>query len=652
MNQPSELISRRRLFSNPERRLVRISPDGTRIAFQAPLDGVLNVWIAPLDNVDEARPVTAVTDRNIAGWHLWTHDNSYIIYARDQAGDENWQIWRVDLKTGESKALTPGPGVNSYVQHRSSHFPGELLIAHNARDKRYFDIYRIDVASGNANLLHLNEGFGRFFTDNEFQVRLAVRKTENGETEYLQRGEFGDWQRFELIEAADILTTYPIEYRSDGRELYWLDSRGRNTAAVVAQDLNNGQCRVLAEDPRSDHVSVALDPITQRPLAAARLFERTEWQALDPDFQEVLTSLTQGSHGDLSLLRFSQDRRHILYAYQYDDAPPEYFHYDRAAKRQRRLFGSMPCLEGAPLVSMKPLTVRSRDGLDLPCYLSLPNGAERGTRLPMVLLVHGGPWNRDVWGLSSSHQWLANRGYAVLSVNFRGSTGFGKAFINAANLEWAGKMHDDLIDGVDWAIAEDIADPSKIAIMGGSYGGYAALVGLTFTPEKFACAIDLVGISNLVTFINTIPEYWKPWKSLWKTRMGDFDTPEGLQLLQERSPLNKADRIVRPLLIAQGANDVRVKSSESDQIVAAMQAHRIPVTYLSYPDEGHGLTRPENRRSFAAVAEAFLAAHLGGRFEPVGDDFEGSTLEFKAGHDLIPGLNVNPAANREVAPHI
>jgi len=454
--------------------VVRISPDGTHVAFQAPLDGILNIWIAPLDDVGNARPVTEVRDRNIAAWHLWTHDNRYVVYARDQAGDENWQIWRVDVETGESRYLTPSPGVTAYIQQRSLHFPAELLIAHNERDKRYVDLYRVDIASGEAAPVHLNEEFGDFFTDDQFHVRFASRQTENGATEYLQRNGKGVWERFTLIDVEDALTTRPIEYSSDGRELYWLDSRGRNTAAVVAQDLSGGQSRVLAEDQQSDYVSVVLDPITRRPLAAARQFERIEWQALDPEFEETLAFLTQDSRGDLLFAGMSQDRRHILYAYQYDDAPLEYFHYDHVAKHKRRLFGSVPALENAPLVPMTPSTIRSRDGLDLHCYLSLPDGAEAGAKLPMVLLVHGGPWGRDAWGLSANHQWLANRGYAVLSVNFRGSTGFGKAFVNAANLEWAGKMHDDLIDAVDWAIAEGIADPSRIAIMGGSYGGYDA----------------------------------------------------------------------------------------------------------------------------------------------------------------------------------
>jgi dipeptidyl aminopeptidase/acylaminoacyl peptidase len=256
----------------------------------------------------------------------------------------------------------------------------------------------------------------------------------------------------------------------------------------------------------------------------------------------------------------------------------------------------------------------------------------------MVLMVHGGPWGRDSWGLSSTHQWLANRGYAGLSVNFRGSTGFGKAFVNAANLEWGAKMHDDLIDAVDWAIARKIADPQRVAIYGASYGGYAALVGVTFTPEKFACAVDVFGISNLSTMMATVPPYWKPMQTIWKARMGDYTTEAGQHLLQERSPLNRVDRIVRPLLIAQGANDVRVKPSESDQIVEAMRQRGIPVTYVYYSDEGHGFSRVENRRSFTAVTELFLARHLGGRAEPVGDDFKGSTIEFKAGGDLIPGL--------------
>jgi acetyl esterase/lipase len=497
----------------------------------------------------------------------------------------------------------------------------------------------VNVATGESALVQLNEAFRNHFTDQQFQVRFAVRCTNDGDIEYLQRGPDGEWTLFSRIGAEDAMATRAIEFSADGSELYWLDSRGRDTAAVVAQDLESGTVWVLAEDPRADFTQLVLDPISERPIAAARSFERVAWQGLDPDYREDFTYLARQSRGDLTITSMSQDRQHWIVAYQYDDAPVEWFHYDRDAPRTRRLFSAMPAWEGLPFVAMEPVIIRSRDGLELVCYVSRPRDAQPTERMPMVLLVHGGPWARDIWGLYGDHQWLANRGYAVLSVNYRGSSGFGKAFVNAANLEWAGKMHDDLIDAVDWAIARGIADPAHVAIMGTSYGGYAALVGVTFTPEKFACAVDLCGISNIVTMLNTIPEYWMPFKSLWKVRTGDYTTEAGLRFLEERSPLNRADRIVRPLLIGQGANDVRVKASESEQIVAAMQQHGIPVTYVSYGDEGHGLGRPENRRSFKAVVEAFLAAHLGGRCEPVGNDFENSTIEFKVGRELIPGLD-------------
>jgi dipeptidyl aminopeptidase/acylaminoacyl peptidase len=629
------LLSRRLIFADPERSVVRISPDGTRIAFREPVDGVLNLWVAPIDRIGDARPVTAVTDCNLGPWIVWMRDNRHVVFFREAAGDENWLAWRVDLETGDVRPLTPGPGVTCYVQQSSRHSPSELLIAHNARDKRYFDVYRVNVATGESTLVQLNEGFRNHFTDQQFRVRFAVRYTEDGDVEYLRVGSDGEWARFSLIDAEDATATRAIESSADGSELYWLDSRGRDTAAVVAQDLASGTMRVLAEDPRADFTELLLDPISERPVAAARSFERVAWQVLDPDYRDDFDYLTRQSRGDLTIAGMSQDRQQWIVAYQYDDAPLEYFHYDRATRQARRLFSSTPAWEGLSFVPMEPVIIRARDGLELVCYLSRPRGAQPMQRLPMVLAVHGGPWTRDVWGLYANHQWLANRGYAVLSVNYRGSTGFGKAFLNAANLEWAGKMHDDLIDAVDWAIAQQIADPARVAIMGGSY---AALVGLTFTPEKFACAIDLVGISNLVTFLNTIPEYWITWKPRLK-RVGDYTSEAGLRFLEERSPLNHADQIVRPLLIGQGANDVRVKASESEQIVAAMQQHGIPVTYVYYRDEGHGLGRSENRRSFTAVAEAFLAAHLGGPCEQVGNDFEDSTIEFKVGRELIPELD-------------
>jgi dipeptidyl aminopeptidase/acylaminoacyl peptidase len=632
------LLPRRLIFANPERRIVRINPGGTHIAFLAPLAGILNLWIAPLDDVEDAQAVTTVTDRNLGPEIFWMPDGRHVVFFREHAGDENWCLWRIDLQTCELQPLTPERGVTSYVQQISIHYPGELLVAHNGRDKRYFDLFRIDAASGNSSLVQVNDGFSGYFTDHQFGVRYTVRHTDSGGVEYLQPDGTGGWMPGTQIGFDDLLTTRAVEISEDGTELYWLDSRGRDTAAVVAQNLEDGAIRVLAQDRHADFHTLLLDPVTQRPIAAACTFERTRWHVLEMDYAEDFDFLTRQSIGDVAFTSISQDRGHWILAYYHDNAPLEYFHYDRRMKQLRRLFSSTPLLEEAPLVRMRPVTIQARDGLELVSYLTCPDNRPQ-TPLPMVLLVHGGPWGRDGWSLNADHQWLANRGYAVLSVNFRGSTGFGKAFVNASNLEWAGKMHDDLIDAVDWAIGAGIADASRVAIMGTSYGGYAALVGLTFTPEKFACAVDVVGISNLVTFMNTIPEHWEPWKAVWKTRMGDYTTDSGRRFLEQRSPLNRAHRIIRPLLIAQGANDVRVKASESEQIVAAMQRHRIPVTYVYFPDEGHGFGRPENRRAFAAVAEAFLAEHIGGRIEPIGDDFEGSTIEFKAGRELVPGLS-------------
>ncbi len=361
-------------------------------------------------------------------------------------------------------------------------------------------------------------------------MRFAVRQTDDGDIECLQRGSDGEWTLFSRIGAEDAMASRAIEFSADGSELYWLDSRGRDTAAVIAQDLASGTMRVLAEDPRADFTQLVLDPISERPVAAARSVERVTWQVVDPDYRDDFDHLTRQSRGDLTITSMSQDRQQWIAAYQYDDAPTEWFHYDRAARQSRRLFSSTPAWEGLPFVPMEPVIIRARDGLELVSYLSRPRGASPAAPLPMVLLVHGGLWWRDLWGLSADHQWLANRGYAVLSVNYRGSTGFGKAFVNAANVEWAGKMHDDLIDAADWAVGQGIADPARVAIVGTSYGGYAALVGLTFTPEKFACAVDLCGISNIVTMLNTIPEYWMPLKSLWKVRTGDYTTAAGLRL--------------------------------------------------------------------------------------------------------------------------
>jgi dipeptidyl aminopeptidase/acylaminoacyl peptidase len=373
-------------------------------------------------------------------------------------------------------------------------------------------------------------------------------------------------------------------------------------------------------------------------------YDRTRWKFLDPGIAQEFEILKKVADGDVNVVSRTLDDKSWVVAYLMDNGPVRYYHYDRATKKARLLFTNRAALEGLPLAKMQPRVVKSRDGLDLVCYLTLPPSQEvegKGLAkqpLPMVLLVHGGPWARDAWGLEPQHQLLANRGYAVLSVNYRGSTGFGKKFLNAGNREWAGKMHDDLLDAVQWAVDQKIARKDKVAIMGGSYGGYATLVGLTFTPETFACGVDIVGPSNILTLLNTVPAYWKPAIQIFKDRVGDWTTEEGKKELVARSPLSRVQDIRKPLLVAQGANDPRVKQAEADQIVDAMEKHKIPVTYVLYPDEGHGFARPENRLSFYAVAEAFLAQHLGGRYEPVGEAFSGSSITVPTGASNVPGL--------------
>ncbi|HVJ80609.1 MAG TPA: S9 family peptidase, partial [Planctomycetia bacterium] len=376
-------------------------------------------------------------------------------------------------------------------------------------------------------------------------------------------------------------------------------------------------------------------------------YDRNRWKFLDPKVEEDFQALEKLCPGEITVGSRSLADDKWVVAFLQDAGPVKYYLWDRAKKEGTYLFTNRKSLEGLPLAKMRPTVVKSRDGFDLMCYLTLPvdsasGGADaRPTKpLPMVLLVHGGPWARDAWGFNPIHQLLANRGYAVMSVNFRGSTGFGKKFLNAGNKEWAGKMHTDLLDAVDYAVNQGIADKQKVAIMGGSYGGYATLVGLTFTPDVFACGVDIVGPSNILTLLSTIPPYWAPQVKVFHDRVGDPGKEK--EFLLSRSPLTHVEKIKKPLLIGQGAKDPRVKQAESDQIVKAMQEKNIPVTYALFPDEGHGFARPENNQSFFAVTDVFLSQHLGGRSEPLsGETFQGSTMQAPAGAGLIPGLESN-----------
>lgn len=639
-----EIISRELLFGNPERTTGRLSHDARHVSWLAPVDGVLNVWVAPVDDPGAAKPVTRDDYRGIRNY-FWSYTNEHIIYLQDQGGDENWRVYSVDLASGETTDLTPMEGIAAQINAVSRKHPQSILVGINDRDPSLHDVYRIDIETAERELVEQNEqGFAGYLADDDYRLRLAMQMLPDGGLAIMRPGDEG-WETWMEVPQEDTQATAPIGFTADGETLYMVDSRGRNTAALVAIDVATDESEVLYEHPRADVGDTIAHPVTHEVQAAAANYLQTEWEVLDDAIAPDLEYLATVSEGEIEVLGRSTDDRHWIVGYTRADAPFRYYRYDREARQAEFLFTTQPGLEEAPLVPMHPLVIESRDGLSLVSYLTLPVSADREGSgrpeqpLPMVLLVHGGPWARDVWGYDANHQWLANRGYAVLSVNFRGSTGLGNEFVNAGDQEWAGKMHDDLIDAVNWAVEENITTEDQVAIMGGSYGGYATLVGLTFTPEVFACGVDIVGPSNLNTLLESIPPYWEPLFELFATRVGDPRTEEGRELLRERSPLTYADRIVDPLLIAQGANDPRVKQAESDQIVNAMKENGIPVTYVLFPDEGHGFARPENRLAFNAVAEAFLSECLGGRVEPIGDDFENSSIRIPEGADNVQGLS-------------
>ncbi|MCW3991779.1 MAG: S9 family peptidase, partial [Candidatus Bathyarchaeota archaeon] len=574
----------------------------------------------------------------------WTYTNEHILYVQDKAGEENWRVYSVNLNTGEIIDLTPLEGVQARIQAISQKFPNEILVALNDRIPQLHDIYRINIDTGERTLVLENEGFLGFVIDDEYNVRFAARITPDGGMELLSPTDEGGWELFMKIPMEDILTTSPVFFDRTGKILYMIDSRGRDTSALFSLDLETGEQTLIAEDPMADLSDLMVHPTEYKVQAAAFTYERKHWKILDESIAKDLSYLDTVADGEAEVLSRTLDDRFWMVAYLMDNSPVRYYRYDRKAQEAQFLFTNQEALEDLPLARMHPVVIKSRDGLNLISYYTLPLGSDSDgddrpdKPLPMVLWVHGGPWARDNWGYNPVHQWLANRGYAVLSVNFRSSTGFGKSFINAGNLEWGGKIHNDLIDGVNWAIREGIADPDNVAIAGGSYGGYSTLLGLTFTPETFACGVAWAAPSNLVSLLEAIPPYWEPEIELFATRVGDFRTEEGRAFLTERSPLTYVDRIQSPLLIGQGANDVRVPQVEAEQIVNAMQEKGIPVTYLLYSDEGHGFARPENFISFAAVAEAFLSEYLGGRYETIGDDFEGSSITVPVGSAYVPGL--------------
>lgn len=647
MSQTSavSLIPRKTFFGNPERTSAQVSPDGQWLSWLAPVNNVLNVWIAPRHEPDNAQVITNDQKRGIR-FYLWAKNSSHILYIQDEEGDENWHFFSVDISNKNTLDLTPFEKITARFLAASWSSPNNIVVGLNDDNESWHDAYDINILNGERTLVFKNDQELSSYTfDRELNFRFASKTVPNDGRTIIYRHKDDTFEELFRIEQDDSLTTNLIGFEANSSSCYFLDSRNRDKAALTTLDFVTGEQTVIAEDTRADINNLLIHPTRYQVEGYSVNFIKEEWTIFDDTVKADIDHLKTQLPGDVDISSRSQQDDLWIVAHSSAQQPGTYYAFKRDDKTLTKLFSTRPDLEDAPLRPMQGHTIKSRDNLELVSYLTLPaNATTEGEDLniknkaPLILLVHGGPWARDSYGYNPQHQWLANRGYAVLSVNYRGSTGFGKDFINAANLQWAGKMHDDLIDAVHWAIDKGITDPDKIAIMGGSYGGYATLVGLTFTPDVFACGVDIVGPSNLQTLIETIPPYWKAFFEEFATRMGDPRTEDGRKLLQDRSPLNKVNNITKPLLIAQGANDPRVKQAESDQIVDAMKSKSIPVTYVLYPDEGHGFARPENRMAFQAIAEAFLAEHLGGRFEPIGDDFEGSTTHVLAGAEQIPGL--------------
>jgi dipeptidyl aminopeptidase/acylaminoacyl peptidase len=608
---PHPLIPREVLFGNPDKASAELSPDGTRLAYLAPRDGVLNVWVGTADGTG-MRPVTHDTDRGVR-FYTWAHDSRHLLYLQDQGGDENWRLHKVEPETEEDQDLTPYSEVQVQLIAHIKQRPHEVLLAMNQEDERLHDVYHLDLRTNALRQVAKNPGdVASWLADANLAVRACVATTDGGGAVLrLRDGPDAEWREAVVWGPADALSSGPVAFRLDGRSLYLLDSRDANSTRLARFETGTGAISVLAEDERYDVSGLELHPDTRDVQLVGFTRERHDWEIHDPAIADDVAALRALNPGDFAIVaRTHADDRWIA-SFTRDTEPVSYWLYERHTHRGTFLFHTRPDLARYRLGEMRPIKLTARDGLRLEGYLTLPPSSP--TPLPLVLNVHGGPWHRDTWGYDPEAQWLANRGYACLQVNYRGSTGYGKDFVNAGNREWGAKMHDDLVDAVRWAVAEGIADPERVAIFGGSYGGYAALVGATATPDLFRCAVDIVGPSNLNTFIETIPPYWSTFLAMLKERVGDPDTEP--EFLRSRSPLTYVDRIRIPLFIAQGANDPRVKQTESEQIVAALTAKGIPHEYLLFADEGHGFAKPENRLEFYGAAERFLAEHLGGRAE-------------------------------------
>jgi dipeptidyl aminopeptidase/acylaminoacyl peptidase len=610
MSEP-QLIPRRVLFGNPERVSPQLSPDGEQLAFIAPHNDVLNVWLASPSG-EHARVLTNDQDRGIRQF-TWAHDRKHLIYMQDAGGDENWHVYVVEITTGATKDITPFDSVQARLVEIDKHFPNTIVLAINKDNPQLHDLYRYELDTETLTKVEENPGFLSWQVDKNFVARGAATMTPEGGAQLFYRANVDEeWKPIYEVDHEDSMAFGVLAFGENDDEMYITSSRGANAAELLILNAATSDTTRIAGDKNYDVAGVHINADTRRAQLVAFRKARMEYQVLDDSIAQDWENVRTLYDGDPFIENVTDDEMQWIIAFTSDIEGVVYFRYDRNSKKGTKLFSARPDLEKFSLAPMEPFKFKARDGLEVHGYLTFPPDSNR-KNLPTVLNVHGGPWARDDWGYDGEAQWMANRGYLCVQVNYRGSTGYGKNFVNAGDHEWGGKMHDDLLDAIDYLIAEGTSDPEKIAIYGGSYGGYAALVGATFTPERFCCAVDIVGPSNLKTLIESIPPYWAPLKSQFDKRVGDLSTEP--DFLWERSPLSRVENVSIPLLIAQGANDPRVKQAEAEQIVAALKEKGIPYEYELYADEGHGFAKPENRMDFYAKAEGFLAEHLGGRSE-------------------------------------
>lgn len=622
--QLPELIDREVFFGNPEVSGAQISPDGKFVSFMKPYKDTRNVWVKGVNEpFDKARLLTNETARPIGGY-FWSRDSKYILFVKDNAGDENFNVYAVSpsakpaggAEVPEARNLTAGDKVRAFIQAVPESDPDSIYVGLNDRDPAWHDIYKVSISTGNKTLIKKNDDRlqGLIF-DNADRIRLSVRSARNGDTEILSL----DGAVPEVVYTCNVFETCsPIRFHKANKQFYMQTNKGdRDLIQLVLFDPATKKETLVEQDPEGkvDFGSAVFSEVSDELIATAYVEDKTRVYFRDKQFEADYRWLEkQLPDAEINFGSSTQDEKVWIVSAGSDVEPGRTYIFDRKAKKLSLQYRIRDNLPREALAEMKPVSYPSSDGLEIPAYLTLPKGIAP-KNLPLVVFPHGGPWGRDTWGYHTYAQFLANRGYAVLQPNFRASTGYGKRFLDAGNKQWGDLMQDDITWGVKYLVKQGIADPNRVGIMGGSYGGYATLAGVTFTPDTYAAAVAIVAPSNLITLLEAIPPYWESFRNVFYQRMGDPNTEEGKSQLLRQSPLTHADKIKTPLMVVQGANDPRVNKRESDQIVVALRDRNYPVEYIVAPDEGHGFARPVNNMAMIAAAEKFLAKHLGGRFQ-------------------------------------